>query len=93
MPTEMLVISKADLEELTEQIKQLNRNFASLTGMNEPTVLLTRNQVMQQYGFSDRATKKIFTTLLKDKVVDIGKEQRLSKKNIDTILEQGVKLK
>lgn len=93
MPTEMLVISKADLEELTEQIKQLNRNFASLTGMNEPTVLLTRNQVMQQYGFSDRATKKIFTTLLKDKVVDIGKEQKLSKKNIDTILEQGVKLK
>lgn len=93
MPTEMLVISKADLQELTEQIKQLNQNFASLTGMNEPTVLLTRNQVMQQYGFSDRATKKIFTTLLKDKVVDIGKEQKLSKKNIDAILEQGVKLK
>ena len=48
---------------------------------------------MKKYEFSDRAVKKLFTEILKDKVVYIGKEQKLSKRNIEALLEQGVRLK
>lgn len=93
MPTEMLVISKADLSELTAQIKKLNENITNIAVKDEPTVLYTRTEVMNQYKFSDRAVKKLFTEILKDKVVYIGKEQKLSKRNIEDLLEQGVRLK
>ena len=93
MSTEMLVISKADLSELTEQIKTLNKNFANITGLNKEEQFLTREQVREQYKLSAREVAKIFNNLLKEKVVNIGKLQKLAKRHIDELFIQGITLK
>lgn len=90
---EMIVVNPIELSELTEQIKKLNENITNIKTNEEPTILYTRTEVMKKYDFSDRAVKKLFTEILKDKVVYIGKEQKLSKRNIEALLEHGVRLK
>jgi len=71
---EMVVVNPLDLSELTAQIKKLNENITNIAVKDEPTILYTRTEVMKQYKFSDRAVKKLFTEILKDKVVYIGKD-------------------
>lgn len=90
---EMILVNPLELSELTAQIKKLNENITNIAVKDDSTILYTRVEVMKQYNFSDRAVKKLFTDILKDKVVYIGKEQKLSKRNIEAILEQGVRLK
>ena len=90
---EMIVVNPIELSELTEQIKKLNENITNIKTNEESTILYTRTEVMKKYDFSDRAVKKLFTEILKDKVVYIGKEQKLSKRNIEALLEHGVRLK
>ena len=90
---ELIVVNPIELSELTEQIKKLNENITNIKGNEESTILYTRLEVMKKYDFSERAVRKLFTETLKDKVVYIGKEQKLSKRNIEALLEQGVRLK
>lgn len=56
-------------------------------------IFYTRDQAQVHYGFSKREVDKVFNTILKDKVTDIGKCQRLAKVHIDKMLMDGVKVK
>lgn len=91
MPTEMLVISKADLQELTEQIKVLNQNFANITGLKKEQSYLTRKQVEEHYDLSKQEVAKIFNYVIKDKVIKLGKTQKIAKEHIDNLFNEGVR--
>ena len=93
MDNEMLIIRKVDFEELLNQLKKLNTNFENLNFEKQEEKFMTRKEVEEHYGLSERATTKIFTKLLKNKVIDIGKVQRLAKSNIDSMFKEGVVLK
>lgn len=93
MDNEMLIIRKVDFEELLNQLKRLNTNFENLNFEKQEEKFMTRKEVEEHYGLSERATTKIFTKLLKNKVIDIGKVQRLAKSNIDSMFKEGVVLK
>lgn len=93
MDNEMLIIRKVDFEELLNQLKRLNTNFENLNIEKQEEKFMTRKEVEEHYGLSERATTKIFTKLLKNKVIDIGKVQRLAKSNIDSMFKEGVVLK
>lgn len=89
----MLVISEVQLGNLIEKIQLLADRIENIAIKNEEKVFYTREQVAEHYEISDRATAKIFTNILKDKVVDIGKTQKIAKSHIDKLFEEGVKLK
>ncbi len=93
MEKTMLVISEAQLGNLIEKIQLLTDRIENIAIRNEEKVFYTREQVAKHYDISDRATAKIFTNILKDKVVDIGKTQKIAKFHIDKLFEEGVKLK
>lgn len=93
MEKTMYVVSEVQLNELIESIKLLTENLKNISGTNETKEFYTRKQVAEHYELSDRAVIKIFTKLLKDKVVNIGKEQKLAKIHIDDLFEKGVTLK
>lgn len=86
----MLLVPKEELEKLYGAIERLNNNFENLNLNKQDAEFLTRREVAQRYDMSERETAKLFTRLLKDKVVDIGKEQRLAKEHIDNLFRQGV---
>ena len=91
MNSEILIIQKADLKELIEQLKIFNENIKNLnTSGKTEEVFFTRKQTQDHYKISEREVIKIFTKLLKDKVIYIGKEQRLAKEHIDNLFKQGV---
>lgn len=91
MDNEMLIIQKADLKELIEQFKLFNENIKSLNLNNDTKeIFYTRKEAQEHYNMSERETAKIFTKLLKNKIVDIGKEQRLAKCHIDELFKQGI---
>ena len=89
----MFVISEVQLGSLIEKIQLLADRIENIAIRNEEKVFYTREQVAEHYGISERATAKIFTNLLRDKVIDIGKTQKLAKSHIDKLFENGVKLK
>ena len=93
MEKTMFVISQVQLDNLTNKIQLLIDSLENISGKNEEKIFFTREQVAEHYGISERATAKIFTNLLRDKVVDIGKTQKLAKSHIDKLFEDGVKLK
>lgn len=93
MEKTMFVISQVQLDNLTNKIQLLIDSLENISGKTEEKIFYTREQVAEHYGISERATAKIFTNLLRDKVVDIGKTQKLAKSHIDKLFEDGVKLK
>lgn len=93
MENEMIIMRKVDFTELIEQLKLFNENFEKMNFNKKEEKFLTRKEVEKQYKLSIRAVRKIFTVLLKDKVVNISKEQRLSTKHIDDLFNNGVVLK
>lgn len=94
MDNEMLIIQKADLKELIEQFKLFNENIKNLNLNSESkNIFYTRKEVQEHYNLSERETSKIFTKLLKDKVIDIGKGQKLAKAHIDKLFTKGVVMK
>ena len=94
MENEMIVINKADISELLNQFKLFNENISKLELREKSDKqFFTRDEAQAYYGFSKREVDKIYNTILKDKVVDIGKCQRLAKTHIDNMLTNGVKMK
>ena len=92
MEKTMYVVSEVQLEQLINSINLLNENIQNLTGGKEKE-FYTRKQTKEHYGISDRAIQKLYNVLLRDKVVNIGREQQLAKVHIDELFEQGVTLK
>ena len=93
MDNQMLLINKADLNNLIEHIEKLTEVLSNLNGLNEEKKFFTRDEAMEYYNLSRREVDKIYNTILKEKVIDIGKNQRLAKAHIDKIFMDGVKQK
>lgn len=73
-------------------IELLNEIKESLNNQRED-IFYTRDEAQEHYNLSKREVDKIYNTLLKDKVVDIGKCQRLAKIHIDKLFTEGVTMK
>lgn len=74
------------MEKVIELLLQINEKLDS----KRDDIFYTRKQVQQHYEMSERATTKLFNKILKDKVVDIGKEQKLAKVHIDELFRNGI---
>lgn len=93
MENEMIIINKMDLTNLITQLKTFNENFEKINFNKQSEKFLTRAEVAEQYELSQREVAKIFNKLLKDKIVNIGKTQKLAKSHIDELFTKGVVLK
>lgn len=94
MDNEMLIIQKADLKELIEQFKLFNENIKNINLNGESkNIFFTRDEAQEHYGLSKREVDKIYNNLLKNKVVNIGKNTRLAKVHIDKLFTNGVQMK
>lgn len=74
------------MEKVIELLTLINNKLES----QRDDIFYTRKQAQEHYDMSERETAKLFNKLLKDKVVDIGKEQRLAKIHIDELFRQGI---
>lgn len=77
------------MEKIVELLIQINEKLDA----QRDDIFFTRKQAQEHYDMSERETAKLFNKLLKDKVVDIGKEQRLAKIHIDELFRNGIKMK
>lgn len=93
MDNQMILINSIKVDELIEQLKLFNSNIEKMNFNKQEDIFYTRKEAQEHYNMSERETIKLFTKLLKNKVVDIGKEQRLAKCHIDELFKQGVVLK
>lgn len=93
MDNQMILINSIKVDELIEQLKLFNSNLEKMNFNKQEEIFYTRKEAKEHYNMSDRETVKIFTKLLKNKIVNIGKEQRLAKCHIDELFKRGVVLK
>lgn len=71
------------LKELTNEIKESQNDS-----------LLTRKDVSSKYNLTTKETTRIFQKLKKDrKLVDLGKEQKVSKRVLENLFQQGIKIR
>ena len=78
-----------ELEEIIKLLSQINEKLES----QRDDIIYTREEAKKHYKLSQREVDKIYNTILKDKVVDIGKCQRLAKVHIDDMFKNGIKMK
>ncbi len=90
MDNQMILINSIKVDELIEQLKLFNSNLEKMNFNKQEEIFYTRKEAKEHYNMSDRETAKIFTKLLKNKIVNIGKEQRLAKCHIDELFIRGV---
>lgn len=70
------------LNEYTKQIQESNNDS-----------LLTRKDVIAKYGLTIKETAKLFNELKgRHKLVNLGKEQKVSKKLLESIFQKGITL-
>lgn len=74
------------MDRVIELLIEINDKLES----QRDDIFYTRKQAQAHYDMSERETAKLFNKLLKDKIVDIGKEQRLAKIHIDELFRQGI---
>ena len=71
------------LKELTNEIKESQNDS-----------LLTRKDASSKYNLTIKETTRIFQKLKKDrKLVDLGKEQKVSKRVLENLFQQGIKIR
>lgn len=90
MENEMIIMRKADFTDLITELRTLNNNFKNLNLNKEEDKFFTRDEAQEYYNLSKREVDKIFNNLLRNKVVNIGKNTRLAKSHIDDLFKQGV---
>ena len=89
MTSEMLVISKVELQELKEQVKALNDTLSEFTKLNNQEVYLTRPEVEEKYGLTRYEVSRLFNKVLRDKVIKLGRKQKLAVSNIEEAFKKG----
>lgn len=73
-----------------EKVEQLLEEIKSILNNQREDIFYTRDEAQEHYKLSKREVDKIYNTLLKDKVVNIGKFTRLAKVHIDNLFIKGV---
>ena len=77
---------------MEEVIKVLNE-YTKIIKESTDDSLLTRKEVVAKYGLSIKETAKLFNELKsRHKLVNLGKEQKVSKKLLESIFQKGITL-
>lgn len=77
---------------MEEVIKVLNE-YTKLIKESTDDSLLTRKEVVAKYGLTIKETAKLFNELKgRHKLVNLGKEQKVSKKLLESIFQKGITL-
>ena len=77
------------MDKILEILIKINDNLEN----SKSDKFFTRKEVAEHYNLSQKETIKLFTKILKQYVVDIGKEQRLAKSHIDELFTKGIVMK
>ena len=77
---------------MEEVIKVLNE-YTKIIKESTDDSLLTRKEVVAKYGLTIKETAKLFNDLKgRHKLVNLGKEQKVSKKLLESIFQKGITL-
>ena len=77
---------------MEEVIKVLNE-YTKIIKESTDDSLLTRKEVVTKYGLTIKETAKLFNELKgRHKLVNLGKEQKVSKKLLESIFQKGIEL-
>ena len=77
---------------MDEIIKVLDQ-YAKIIKESTDDSLLTRKEVVAKYGLTIKETAKLFNELKgRHKLVNLGKEQKVSKKLLESIFQKGITL-
>lgn len=77
---------------MEEVIKVLNE-YTKIIKESTDDSLLTRKEVVAKYGLTIKETAKLFNELKgRHKLVNLGKEQKVSKKLLESIFQKGIEL-
>ncbi len=77
---------------MEEVIKVLNE-YTKIIKESTDDSLLTRKEVVAKYGLTIKETAKLFSELKsRHKLVNLGKEQKVSKKLLESIFQKGITL-
>lgn len=78
---------------MDEIIKVLDQ-YTKIIKESTDDSLLTRKEVVAKYGLTIKETAKLFNELKgRHKLVNLGKEQKVSKKLLESIFQKGITLK
>lgn len=77
---------------MDEIIKVLDQ-YTKIIKESTDDSLLTRKEVVAKYGLTIKETAKLFNELKsRHKLVNLGKEQKVSKKLLESIFQKGITL-
>ena len=77
---------------MEDVIKVLNE-YTKIIKESTDDSLLTRKEVVAKYGLTIKETAKLFNELKgRHKLVNLGKEQKVSKKLLESIFQKGITL-
>ena len=76
-----------------EEVIKILDQYTKLIKESTDDSLLTRKEVVAKYGLTIKETAKLFNELKgRHKLVNLGKEQKVSKKLLESIFQKGITL-
>jgi len=76
-----------------EEIIKILDQYTKIIKESTDDSLLTRKEVVAKYGLTIKETAKLFNELKgRHKLVNLGKEQKVSKKLLESIFQKGITL-
>jgi len=76
-----------------EEIIKILDQYTKIIKESTDDSLLTRKEVVAKYGLTIKETAKLFNELKgRHKLVNLGKEQKVSKKLLESIFQKGIEL-
>ena len=77
-----------------EEVIKILDQYTKIIKESTDDSLLTRKEVVTKYGLTIKETAKLFNELKsRHKLVNLGKEQKVSKKLLESIFQKGITLK
>ena len=76
-----------------EEIIKILDQYTKIIKESTDDSLLTRKEVVEKYGLTIKGTARLFNELKgRHKLVYLGKEQKVSKKLLESIFQKGITL-
>lgn len=75
------------MEEILKELQEINENIKR----NNKDDLLSRKDVIKEYGLTPKGVAKIFN-MKNSPIVKVGREQKISRKSLESIFQQGINL-
>ena len=76
-----------------EEVIKILDQYTKIIKESTDDSLLTRKEVVAKYGLTIKETAKLFNELKgRHKLVNLGKEQKVSKKLLESVFQKGITL-